>query len=164
MNAFSTVGGVFTDPGFAAPGNALRWSIGGLDETRNDGAGFLIMPKRPYEWRVDAHGCYKFDNAALGFAPRCLPSPPRHQPSWPRQHHVQCSSPATSCGTCCWKERPHAPPQAACTAIHPESSGNAVPVQFRPERHTNPTTAFSQYRPNTKTSCFIHRSPHWLDA
>ena len=28
------------------------------------------MPKRPYEWRVDSHGCYKFDNAALGFGPR----------------------------------------------------------------------------------------------
>ena len=30
---------------------------------------FLIMPKRPYDWRVDSHGCYKFDNAALGFGP-----------------------------------------------------------------------------------------------
>ena len=28
------------------------------------------MPKRPYEWRVDSHGCYKFDNAELGFGPR----------------------------------------------------------------------------------------------
>ena len=32
--------------------------------------GFLIMPKRPYEWRIDAHGCYKYDNAELGFGPR----------------------------------------------------------------------------------------------
>ena len=31
---------------------------------------FLIMPKRPYEWRVDSHGCYKLDNAALGLGPR----------------------------------------------------------------------------------------------
>ena len=31
------------------------------------------MPKRPYEWRVDSHGCYKFDNAALGFGPRDQP-------------------------------------------------------------------------------------------
>ena len=30
-------------------------------------AGFLIMPKRPYEWRVDTHGCYTYDNSALGF-------------------------------------------------------------------------------------------------
>ena len=28
------------------------------------------MPKRRYEWRVDAHGCYKFDNALLGLGPR----------------------------------------------------------------------------------------------
>ena len=28
------------------------------------------MPKRPYEWRVDSHGCYKFDNATLGLGPR----------------------------------------------------------------------------------------------
>ena len=32
--------------------------------------GFLIMPKRPYEWRVDSHGCYKFDNAVLRLGPR----------------------------------------------------------------------------------------------
>ena len=32
--------------------------------------GSSCMPKRPYEWRVDSHGCYKFDNAALGFGPR----------------------------------------------------------------------------------------------
>ena len=29
-----------------------------------------FLPKRPYEWRVDSHGCYKFDIAALGFGPR----------------------------------------------------------------------------------------------
>ena len=28
------------------------------------------MPERPCEWRVDSHGCYKSDNAALGFGPR----------------------------------------------------------------------------------------------
>ena len=27
------------------------------------------MPKRMYEWRVDSHGCYKFNNADLAFAP-----------------------------------------------------------------------------------------------
>ena len=26
--------------------------------------------KRPYDWRVDTHGCYKYDNTALGFGPR----------------------------------------------------------------------------------------------
>ena len=28
------------------------------------------MPKRPYEWRVDTHGCYKYDEPALGCGPR----------------------------------------------------------------------------------------------
>ena len=28
------------------------------------------MPKRPYEWRIDAHGCYKHDIAELGLGPR----------------------------------------------------------------------------------------------
>ena len=28
------------------------------------------MSKRPCEWRVHSHGCYKFDNAELGFGPR----------------------------------------------------------------------------------------------
>ena len=28
------------------------------------------MPKRPYEWRVDSHGCYKIDNSALALGPR----------------------------------------------------------------------------------------------
>ena len=41
-----------------------------LEEQNRERTGFLIMPKRPYEWRVDLHGCYKDDNAALGFGPR----------------------------------------------------------------------------------------------
>ena len=57
MSAFSTVGDVFTDPEFAAPGNSLLWRLGGLEDSNRECAGFLIMPKRPYEWRVDAHGC-----------------------------------------------------------------------------------------------------------
>ena len=28
------------------------------------------MSNRPYEWRVGVHGCYKFDDADLGFEPR----------------------------------------------------------------------------------------------
>ena len=30
----------------------------------------LIMPKRPYEWRLDSHGCYKFNDADSGAWPR----------------------------------------------------------------------------------------------
>ena len=70
MTALSTVGDVFSDPEFSAPGNSFLWRLGALEEQNRECTGFLIMPKRPYEWRVDSHGCYKFDNAALGFGPR----------------------------------------------------------------------------------------------
>ena len=70
MSAFSTVGDVFTDAEFSAPGNSFLWGLGALEEPNRECAGFLIMPKRPYEWRVHSHGCYKFDNALLGLGPR----------------------------------------------------------------------------------------------
>ena len=70
MSAFSTVRDVFSDPEFSAPGHSCLWGLGALDEQHRECTGFLIMPKRPYEWRVDSHGCYKFDNAALGLGPR----------------------------------------------------------------------------------------------
>ena len=70
MSALSTVGDVFSDPEFSAPGNSFLWGLGALEEQYRERTGFLIMPKRPCEWRVDSHGCcYKFDNAALGFRP-----------------------------------------------------------------------------------------------
>ena len=70
MSAFSTVGDVFTDEEFSAPGNSLLWGLGALEEPNRECAGFLFMPKRPCEWRVHSHGCYKFDNALLGLGPR----------------------------------------------------------------------------------------------
>ena len=70
MSAFSTVGDVFTDAEFSAPRNSFLWGLGALEEPNRECAGFLIMPKRPYEWRVQSHGCYKFDNATLGLGPR----------------------------------------------------------------------------------------------
>ena len=50
----------------------LRTMLGtcSREEPNRECAGFLIMPKRPYEWRVHSHGCYKFDNALLGLGPR----------------------------------------------------------------------------------------------
>ena len=65
MSAFSTVGDVFSDPEFSAPGHSCLWGLGALEEQYLECTGFLIMPKRPYEWRVDSHGCYKFDNERL---------------------------------------------------------------------------------------------------
>ena len=70
MSAFSTVGEVFIDPEFAAPDNSLLWSLVGFVDARRECTGFLIMAKRPYGWRDDDHGCYKCDNAELGFGPR----------------------------------------------------------------------------------------------
>ena len=67
MSAFCTVGDLFWDLEFSAPGNSFLWGFGALENPNRECAGFLIMPKRPYEWRVDSHGCYKYDNAALGF-------------------------------------------------------------------------------------------------
>ena len=70
MSAFSTVSDVFSDPEFSAPGHSCLWGLGALDEQYRECTGFLIMPKRPYEWRVDSHGCHKIDNSALGLGPR----------------------------------------------------------------------------------------------
>ena len=70
MSFFSKVGDVFSDPEFSAPGNSFLWTLGVLEEQYRECTGFLIMPKRPHVWRVDSHGCYKFDNAALGCGPR----------------------------------------------------------------------------------------------
>ena len=70
MSAFSTVSDVFSDPEFSAPGLSCLCGLGALDERHRECTGFLIMPTRPYEWRVDSHGCYKSDNAALGLGPR----------------------------------------------------------------------------------------------
>ena len=70
MSASSTVGDVFSDTEFSAPGNSFLWGLGALEEQYRERTGFLIMPERPYDWRMDTHGCYKYDNAALGFGPR----------------------------------------------------------------------------------------------
>ena len=70
MSAFSTVFDVVSDLEFSAPGNSFLWGLGALDEPNRECTGFLVMPKRPYDWRVDSHGCYKYDNASLGSGPR----------------------------------------------------------------------------------------------
>ena len=75
MSAFSTVGDVFAaDPEFPALGNSLLWVLGALEESNRERTSFLIMPKRPYEWYVDAHGCYKFNSSDLELGPRDITS------------------------------------------------------------------------------------------
>ena len=53
MSAFSTVGDVFSDPEFAAPGNSFLWGLERWKSQIASARGFLIMPKRPCEWNVD---------------------------------------------------------------------------------------------------------------
>ena len=81
MSALSTVGDVFSDREFSAPGNSFLWVLGALEEQYRERTGFLI------KWRVDSHGCYKFDNAALGFGPRDDQSV--HLLMFLHQHHAQ---------------------------------------------------------------------------
>ena len=49
MSAFSTVGDVFSDAEFSAPGNSFLWRLGAVVEPNRERTGFLIMPKHPYE-------------------------------------------------------------------------------------------------------------------
>ena len=69
MSAVSTVSDVFSDPEFSAPGHSCLWGLGALDEQHRECTGFLIMPKRPYEWRVDSHGCYNLTMQRLALDP-----------------------------------------------------------------------------------------------
>ena len=81
MSALSTVGDVFSDPEFSAPSNSFLWGLGALEEPNRECIGFFIMPKRPYEWRVDSHGCYKFDNPRSNRSPSCVPPSPHLDPA-----------------------------------------------------------------------------------
>ena len=94
MSAFSTVGDVFSDAEFSAPANSFLWGLGALEEQYRECTGFLIMPKRPNEWRVDSHGCYNFDNAALGIGPR---DPSAHLPVFLHLHTTDLPGPLASC-------------------------------------------------------------------
>ena len=44
MSALSTVGDVFSDPEFSAPGNSFLWGLGALEEQYRECTGSLIMP------------------------------------------------------------------------------------------------------------------------
>ena len=56
MSAFSTVGDVFTDDEFSAPGNSLLWGLGALEEPNRESAGFSFHAKAslrmacPFTW------------------------------------------------------------------------------------------------------------------
>ena len=44
--------------------------LGALEDSNRQRTRFLILPKRPKKWHVDAHSCQIFNNADLGFGPR----------------------------------------------------------------------------------------------
>ena len=70
MSAFSTVGDVFSDPEFSAPGNSLLWRLGGWKSRIVSALGFSSC-QRFHVSGVWIHtGCSKYDNGALGFGPR----------------------------------------------------------------------------------------------
>ena len=90
MGVFSTVGDVFSDPEFSAPCKSFLWGLGPLEEPNRECGGLLIMPKRPYECRLDTHAATTTTtlHLALGhvtkpltflcfstFAPPTLPGP-----------------------------------------------------------------------------------------
>ena len=63
MSAFSTVGDVFTDEEFSAPGNSLLWGLGALDEPNRECAGFSHHAKAtlrvacPFTWMLQVRQC-----------------------------------------------------------------------------------------------------------
>ena len=70
MSAFSTVGDVFSDPEFAAP--ATRTCGVSADWTTHvvKARGSSSCRSIQIEWRVDSHGCYKFNDADLALGSR----------------------------------------------------------------------------------------------
>ena len=78
MSAFSTVGDVFTDREFSAPGNSLLWGLGALNDSCRERTGVSHCAQAPV-WRVDSHGCYKVNNADLALGP---PNTTAHFPSF----------------------------------------------------------------------------------
>ena len=64
--------------------------LGALEDSNHGCAGFLIMPKRSYEWYVDAHGCYKFNDADLALGPRDTSA---HLPAFLHLRTTKCLGP-----------------------------------------------------------------------
>ena len=71
ISAFPTIGDVFSDPEFAAPGQCSLlgkwWSGRDLQQLHGLPHHSSCLSVRTYG---GSHGCYKFDNADLGFGPR----------------------------------------------------------------------------------------------
>ena len=136
-------------------------ALGGLDDTCRECTGFLIMPKRPYEWRVGAHGCNKFDNADLGFGTRGQTA---HFPIFLHLRVTNLPAPDSTTRSFQAQQRRMERPagknerkrlrKAACGASRLESFGHAAQIKSPTEPHTTAAPAFSQYRHNGNTEHF----------
>ena len=61
------------------------------------------MPKRPYEWRVDSHGCCKFNSADLALDPRDTTA---HLPVFLHLRTTNSPDPAASKVGSAWNVKP----------------------------------------------------------
>ena len=164
MIAFSTVGDVFSDPEFAAPGNSLLWGLGGLDETCKDCSRFLVMPQGPHTWRVHSHGCYKDHNADFVFR-TSLSSFISVSPTFQDLTSPRAVIRLNAVRKGRWARLTSSAPQAACAAIRIEHNDHADPAQCSADQHACPPTACCKYWPDGKTSCAPHHATtHRLDV
>ena len=158
MSAFSTVGDVFSDLEFVAPGSTVLWGTGILDETCRDCTGFLIMPQRPHTWKVHLHSCCTFDNADLGFGPR------DHTAHFPVFLHLRVTNLLGPDSIMRSSQAQQRRLERAAgkngrmrlrMRLAQQSTSNPLATQpkFLTQPHTTSTTAFSQYGPNWKTPC-----------
>ena len=154
-NAFSTIDDVFLGRRSSQnPSDHHLWSIG--DDSYKDCTGFLTMPRRPFTWRVQAHGCYPLDNADHGFAPSdltahlpCLSSP-CHQPSWSQQCRTQRPGPDPSERAASKHERKRLRKRLALPST-PRASSTQPPDQYCLGGTPRHPTA-NKYRPGGKPS------------
>ena len=112
MSAFSTVG----DMSSVAPGNALLWGTGGLDDSRKDRTGFLSCPS------ARTRGGSRHTAATRLTKPTLFPCLSRHQ----RPDSIMRSSPAHQRRL----ERVFA---SGCLHSNPPRTDHAAPVQCRTE-------------------------------
>ena len=158
VGAFSTVGDGLSDPEFAAPSNSLLCCLGGLDDTCRECTSFIIMPRHPHTWIVYSHGCYKFDNADVGFRPRDLTA---HFPAFLHLRVTNLPGPDRIVRSDQAQQR-QTPLQATSATIRIEHSDLVDPAQCHADRRDS---ARCQYRPCGKRSCTVFVvAAHRLDA
>ena len=105
MSAYSTVGHVFADQEFTAPGSSLLWGSGALTDTDQESTGFHIMPKRPYgALTLTTATSLTMRNLAsdlvITLRTSCHSSSALYKHPRPQLGHAQPSGPTKTPGTC----------------------------------------------------------------